>query len=1200
MTIKEVLDYVDRIKKNEFTAAEKIRWINEIEGYVQIQIMLLAQPECVSYYPTSESDVSGICFPASNQMRLPGKIKAHVGGLLSIKGLVLYPNNNRPSLEILSISEGGKLIGFAEGTFADTGTTPESAIAQLTFDGQETELLVPAPFERLYYEYVLCKISENLEESSAQNNRIATFEETWENFAEWYANNYNPADGNAEFKGYYITGKQGPPGPTGPRGENIYIVTVTENGSVITADKTYADICSKVEAGKSVTLVVGGSVYAVNATKQDGLLVLSTAVKSGDKPYITGYTVSSNNAWTAIKDELALKSVLSSYRTAAEQNAIDATKQKKLTAGENINIAEDGTISATAGTDGLGAFEVTLTAQDGVLTADKTFAQVKAAVEGGNPVLKVHSDGALLWFFLLDKSSVEIDFVGFADEQILAYLTAKQDDSWETTVTARVTAEMLSALSDKLGNLGNLTTTEKTNLVAAINELKSGATVTESKIDALAPVATSGSYNDLTDKPTIPDAVTETTVSGWGFTKNTGSYSKPTGGIPKTDLASSVQASLNKADTALQSHQSLAAYRTASAQDTIDNSKVDKIAGKGLSTNDYTDTDKNKIDSLAPVAESGSYNDLTDKPTIPSVPTAAINANTAARHTHSNKTVLDIISETVKAAWDAAGTWVTTNGANVLSHLSDGVKHITAAERTAWNGKQDKLVAGDNITIAADGKTISATGGGGGVAGDVETVEAQQIDIPSKLSDFENDSGFVTNSAVEAALADKQDTISDLESIRSGAGKGATALQAVPSTYRTASAQDVIDDGLSDRVSAIEGKEADWNGKYLKPTGGIPKADLAAAVQTSLGKADTALQSVPSTYRTASAQDDIDSGKVDKVTGKGLSSNDYTDADKAKIDALALVAESGSYNDLTDKPTIPAAVTEDTVSGWGFTKNTGTYSKPVGGIPKADLVATVQTSLNKADTALQSVPNTYRTASAQDSIDNGKVDKVTGKGLSTNDYTAAAKAKVDAIPANPKYTDTVYDDTAVKSRLSTVEGKLNGNGSASFASIETAALKATGKVEVFGAQPHMDFHYGNSTSDYTSRIIEIESGKINIAAPNGVTVNDTPLTAESVTLTANTDRITNVSYTAKYLPLIGAVFVRIYGKINAEFNTGYDYDLFSIGSRLPNSIAALSVKCGKNAMANAKTASGSSVIQIRPLEPGINGYDVYITGFWFA
>ena len=36
-----------------------------------------------------------------------------------------------------------------------------------------------------------------------------------------------------------------------------------------------------------------------------------------------------------------------------------------------------------------------------------------------------------------------------------------------------------------------------------------------------------------------------------------GTYSKPTGGIPKTDLASEVQTSLGKADTALQEHQDI-------------------------------------------------------------------------------------------------------------------------------------------------------------------------------------------------------------------------------------------------------------------------------------------------------------------------------------------------------------------------------------------------------------------------------------------------------------------------------------------------------------------------------------------------------------------------------------------------------------------------------------------------------------------
>ena len=237
----------------------------------------------------------------------------------------------------------------------------------------------------------------------------------------------------------------------------------------------------------------------------------------------------------------------------------------------------------------------------------------------------------------------------------------------------------------------------------------------------------------------------------------------------------------------------------------------------------------------------------------------------------------------------------------------------------------------------------------------------------------------------------KQDTISDLEAIRSGAAKGATALQSVPNTYRTAAAQDVIDNGLSDRVSAIEGKEAGWNGKYSKPTDGIPKTDLESAVQTSLDKAETALQSVPNTYRTASEQDTIDSGKVDKVTGKGLSSNDYTDTAKAKVDALAPVATSGSYNDLTNKPTIPAPVTEQTVSGWGFTKNTGTYSKPTGGIPKTDLANDVQASLGKAETALQEHQSlaAYRTAEAQDLIDNTKQDKL----IAGENITIAADGK---------------------------------------------------------------------------------------------------------------------------------------------------------------------------------------------------------------
>lgn len=503
---------------------------------------------------------------------------------------------------------------------------------------------------------------------------------------------------------------------------------------------------------------------------------------------------------------------------------------------------------------------------------------------------------------------------------------------------------------------------------------------------------------------------------------------------------------------------------------------------------------------------------------------------------------------------------------------------INEVKRKA-DSKQDKLTAGDNITIAADG-TISSTGGGAKVFFlDVFVITETEVITNKTYAEIKaaidagdiiyitDKNGIVytpqvgtTNTKIELLWIESQynrtlywTAVVDSENAWSAAefelveidklvfelsdkvdketGKGLSTndytyadkakVDAIPASPKYTDT--VYDDtAVKNRLTAVENEVAGieagsgsgfsgsyndltdkptipdavteatvsgWGftkntGTYSKPTGGIPKTDLAPAVQAVIDKAD----------------------------------------------ALALVAESGSYNDLTDKPTIPDAVTEGTVSGWGFTKNTGTYSKPTGGIPKADLAPAVQTSLGKADSALQSHQSlaAYRTASAQDTIDKGKVDKVTGKGLSTNDYTNADKAKVDAIPASPKYTDTVYNDTAVKNRLTAIENK------------------------------------------------------------------------ENVTLTPNTARISNVSCTAKYFPLLGMVFVRIYGKICADLNVGYDYDLFTVGSRVPDSNAALSVKCGKNAMALAKTSSSGSAIQIRPLESGINGYDVFITGFWFA
>lgn len=56
-----------------------------------------------------------------------------------------------------------------------------------------------------------------------------------------------------------------------------------------------------------------------------------------------------------------------------------------------------------------------------------------------------------------------------------------------------------------------------------------------------------------------------------------------------------------------------------------------------------------------------------------------------------------------------------------------------------------------------------------------------------------------------------------------------------------------------------------------------------------------------------------------------------------------------------------------------------------------------------------------------------KVDKVQGKGLSSNDFTDAAKAKVDEIPQNPKYTDTIQDLSGY-AKKSEINNKVDKDG----------------------------------------------------------------------------------------------------------------------------------------------------------------------------
>ena len=96
---------------------------------------------------------------------------------------------------------------------------------------------------------------------------------------------------------------------------------------------------------------------------------------------------------------------------------------------------------------------------------------------------------------------------------------------------------------------------------------------------------------------------------------------------------------------------------------------------------------------------------------IPVVPTAEISANTAARHSHVNKRVLDGITAAKTAAWDAkAGTAAATQSAAGLMSAADKAK-LDGIERGANKTTVPTALKNPNaLTIKIGGTTVTYDG----------------------------------------------------------------------------------------------------------------------------------------------------------------------------------------------------------------------------------------------------------------------------------------------------------------------------------------------------------------------------------------------------------------------------------------------------------------------------------------------------------
>jgi hypothetical protein len=138
-----------------------------------------------------------------------------------------------------------------------------------------------------------------------------------------------------------------------------------------------------------------------------------------------------------------------------------------------------------------------------------------------------------------------------------------------------------------------------------------------------------------------------------------------------------------------------------------------------------------------------------------------------------------------------------------------------------------------------------------------------------------------------------------------------------------------------------------------------------------------------SNYYTKAETDSKVSGKVDKITGKGLSTNDYTTAEKSKLASLS------NYDDTELRSLIG-----------------NTYTK-----------SEVDVKIDEAVTGGSVDLTNYYTKAETDSKVSDKVDKVTGKGLSTNDFTTAEKSKLASL--------SNYDDSDIRTSITNIQNMVD-------------------------------------------------------------------------------------------------------------------------------------------------------------------------------
>ena len=240
--------------------------------------------------------------------------------------------------------------------------------------------------------------------------------------------------------------------------------------------------------------------------------------------------------------------------------------------------------------------------------------------------------------------------------------------------------------------------------------------------------------------------------------------------------------------------------------------------------------------------------------------------------------------------------------------------------------------------------------------------------------------------------------------------------------------------------------------------------------------------------------DEID-GKVDKVTGKGLTKNEFTDAYKEKLDGIDAGANkividgglSGQSNNPVQNAAIYTALQDkvDKETGKGLSKNDFTDADKT----KLDGIATGATKVTVDSSIAQNGANPV-TGGAIHTALAGKVDKVSGKQLSTEDFTTDYKEKMDGVESGAEV--NIVETVQVNGVALPVSNKTVNVG------VPTATSDLTNDSN-FPSDANYVHTDNNFTDTLKSKLDGIESGATAVTVDDAVTENgENPVTGAAI------------------------------------------------------------------------------------------------------